>query len=660
MIDESLALAAEFPIPDEAAWRELVDKALRGGDFGKNLKTPLSDGFSLDPLYTAENAPVGVIGWPGGYPFVRGTGIEGNVAGGWDIRQSVAVPDPKTANAVILEELERGATSVTLQFDDMIRGLLNAPPGANGIAAYTEADFAILLADIYLNMAAISLDAGENADRIAAVITQLAAQNGIAARDLNLAVNMDPLGRLAETGCLSEPVANAVAAVGDYAKALAQSHPCSTAIAVNTAPYYEAGASDAQDLACAMASGLTYLKAMVDVGMELDAGAAQIAFNYRLGTDFFGGICKLRAHRLLWARILEACGAAGAAGASRLHAGTALRHLSKRDPWVNILRATVTSMAAGLGGAQSLTCSTFDTPLGLPDTLGRRIARNTHILLIEESNIARVIDPAGGSWYLENRTRQLAEQAWNLFQEIEAAGGMATALQTGLVQNKIRATRTATANALASQEIPITGVSAFPDLDEAPVQNTDIDLPSALADAKTRLSAAGNEMILRAPTNTEGTQIDALPPYRFAAAFEELRDLSDRLVRDQGMRPKIFLANLGPVARHTARATYAKNFFAAGGIEAISNDGFEQAEDLAKAYTASGAKLAVICGSDDQYQQIGAAMADALKAAGCRRIYLAGRPETFAQIGADHVIYPGTDILQTCRNALINLGVLDP
>ena len=664
MTDESLTLASDFPAPDEAVWRGLVDKALKGGDFDKELKTRLSDGFTLDPLYTAENAPVGITGRPGGYPFVRGATIDGTVNGGWDVRQSVAVPDPKAANAVILEELERGATSVTLQFDGAVRGIPDAVPGANGIAAYTGADLATLLADVYPDMVSISLDAGANADTIAAGITRLAAEKGVAAGDLSLAVNMDPLARLAETGCLDRPVADAVGAVGVFAKTLVQTQPDSTAVAVNTAPYYEAGASDAQDLACAMASGLIYLKAMADAGMSLDAAAAQIVFDYRLGTDFFGGICKLRAHRLLWARILEASGAAGAAGASGLHAGTARRNLTKRDPWVNILRGVVTGMAAGLGGAQSVTCPAFDMPLGIPDALGRRIARNTHILLIEESNIARVIDPAGGSWYLETRTRQVAEQAWALFQEIEAAGGMAAALQAGHVQNKILAARAATAEALASGKIPITGVSAFPDIDEAPVHHTAIDPGAAVTDAKTRLSAAGGATLLRAPTGEQGTRIDALTPYRFAAAFEELRDLSDRVRRERGARPKIFLANLGPVAQHTARAAYAKNYFEAGGIEAIATDGFDKAEALADAYAASGAELAVICGSDDQYREVGAAMAGALKAAGCRRLYLAGRPgaceSLLTEAGVAQFIHPGTDIVHICRNALTQLGVSDP
>ena len=644
MTDKSLTLAAEFPTPDEAAWRDLVDKALQGGDFDKRLKTPLSDGFSLNPLYTAENAFAGVTGRPGGYPFIRGADSGGRVTGGWDVRQSVAVPDPKTANAVILEELECGATSVTLRFDEVIRGLKDATPGANGIAAYTRADLATLLADVPFSQIKISLDAGANAGNIAADIIELAAG------ELSLAVNMDPLGVLAETGFLDRPVAQALSAVGGYAKTAAQNH--GTAIAVDTAPYYEAGASDAQDLACAMASGLSYLKAMAEAEMSLTAAAAQIAFQYRLGTDFFGGICKLRAHRLLWARILEASGAAGAAGMSKLHAGTALRCLSKRDPWVNILRSTVSGMAAGLGGAQSITCPAFDTPLGSPDALGRRIARNTHILLIEESHIARVIDPAGGAWYPETRTRQLAEQAWTLFQEIEAAGGMAAALQTGLVQAKIRVTRGATAQALASRGIPITGVSEFPDLNEAPLHNSAIDLSAALADAKIRLSAAGGDSVLRAPAGDRGTHIEALVPYRFAAAFEDLRDLSDRLHRERGARPVIFLANLGPVATHTARATYAKNFFAAGGIDAIGSEGFTTPGSLADAYTASQAQRAVICGSDAQYQQIGPAMAEALKTAGCRHIYLAGPPGALAQIKAEHCLYPGADLLRICRKAL--------
>jgi methylmalonyl-CoA mutase len=686
MSDQRLSLASEFPTPDDAAWRAVVDKALKGADFDKKLKTKTRDGFALDPLYTRDGAPVSDGGLPGTFPYLRGNIAAASSDGGWDVRQAVSTPSPATANAVALEELERGAVSITLVMDAVIQTLdpeHGAEAGAGGIAAYTLADFERLLEGVYLEFAPIAVNAGAGALPTAAAVLALAQQRGLDLSKLQLAVNADPIGTLAKTGRLPWPAAAAVTETAKFAASLSSLAPSATAIAVDTAPYYESGASEAQDLATAMATGVAYLRALTEAGLSLEQAAATIAFNYRLGSDFFAGIAKLRAHRLLWSRVLDACGAPVAAGASALHAATAERIITRRDPWVNMLRGTVTSLAAGLGGANSVSCLAFDAGLGVPASLGRRIARNTQLLAIEESNVGKVLDPAGGSWFIEKLTRDLAEAAWPIFQEIEAQGGMLKSLETGHIQSLIAKVRASTATDLAKRKQPITGVSEFPDIGEEAVINTEIDMVADKQSAKDRLAALPKDAVtapdlaammtaliqgasipqIAAGFQKQPENIQPLSPFRFAAAFEELRDISDMVKGERGARPQIFLANLGTVAQHTARATYAKNYFEAGGIEAIPTPGFATAPDVVAAFEDSGAELAVICGTDAQYADMGAEVAEELKEAGCNKVFLVGRPgdleDSLTLAGVDGFIFLGSDVLDTCRTILTHLGVLE-
>jgi methylmalonyl-CoA mutase len=346
-------------------------------------------------------------------------------------------------------------------------------------------------------------------------------------------------------------------------------------------------------------------------------------------------MAKFRALRVLWARIEQACGLTPKP--VLIAAETAWRMLTQRDPYVNILRGTMATFSAGLGGANAITVLPHTLALGLPDPFARRVARNTQLVLVEESHLAKVSDPAAGSGGIEALTQQLCETAWSLFQDIEKAGGLFPALPQTLIQRKIAATRAARQASIARRKEVMTGASQFANLHEAPV---------AVLDAAP---------IAPAPSRQAAIKFDALSPMRLAAPFERLRDRSDQILQAKSARPKVFLANLGTPADFTARAAFTKSLFEAGGIEAIDSEGFSEPAGLADAFRASGAALACLCSSDKVYAGQAAAAAKALQAAGARHIYLAGRAgeqeAALRAAGVNNFVFAGADALTALEEA---------
>ncbi|MCC9620857.1 methylmalonyl-CoA mutase subunit beta [Thalassospira sp. MA62] len=673
---DPLTFASEFPAADYASWRKLAEDALKGAPFDKKLVTKTPDGLTIQPIYTVDDqdATTRLI------HDVMGTTLEAReTVTGWDIRQLHAHPDPKVTNAAILDDLENGATSVLLKLDIAARQgreINSGDVGVDGITLHCLADFKCVLDDVYTELATISLDAGAAAIPAAAQLAaHIAANDG--ADEAAPAFNIDPIGTLAATGNLPCDPEDAVKQAANMAAELIDFFPLSTAILVNGAPYYNAGASDGQELACMLASGVTYLRALVDAGMVIDQAAGAIVFNVAIGTDFFAGIAKLRALRMMWNRVLAASGAEDVT--ITINAVSAEMSLTRVDPWVNMLRTTVTSFAGGIGGADSVICLPYDHLLGLPDGFSRRIARNTQLILQEESNVHRVIDPAGGSWFIENLTKELASTAWTKFQSLEADGGILKALMDGSLKSDIETVWTTREKRLATRRDPLTGVSEFPNIAEAKVTCETPDLDAIRKDTKDRQNgfdgAVGTTLdsLMNAATSgatighmftqlygtSSATRIAALPPHRLSERYEDLRARASTFKAKTGNFPQIFLANLGKVAQHTARATFARNFFEAGGVEAITNNGFENAAAAAKAFAASNTTIAVICGSDLQYADMACDVAKALKSAGAEKVYLAGNSGDargdYEAAGISDFIFVGADVLGICAVALDHL-----
>ncbi|MCL6301544.1 methylmalonyl-CoA mutase subunit beta [Streptomyces kronopolitis] len=614
-----LPLAAAFPDADREQWQRLVEGVLRksgvteasGAAAEDALATGLQDGIRIRPLYTAEDGAA-VPGHPGFPPFVRAGRPEGTTVAGWDVRQQHVHTDPRRANESILADLENGVTSVWLTVGD----------GGVPVSGLEQA-----LQGVYLDLAAVVLDAGADFAPAAEELLRLYTASGAALGEASGALGADPLGLLARTGDGAK-LRLQLESAARLAGRCATEAPGLRALAVDALPYHEAGGSAAEELGTSLATGVAYLRQLTAAGLGIDDACRQLEFRYAATADQFLTIAKLRAARRLWARVAEVCGASPDAAAQRQHAVTSTVMMTRRDPWVNMLRTTVAGLSAGVGGAEAVTVLSFDAALGLPDAFARRIARNTQSVLLEESHLSKVIDPAGGSWYVESLTDELARAAWAWFQEIEGAGGQAEALRSGMIAGRLADTWQRRTDDLARRREPITGVSEFPHLAEPPVHREPAPAPIG----------------------------GGLPRVRRDDAYERLRSRSDAHLAASGARPKVFLAALGPVAAHTARLSFAANLFQAGGIETVNEPAPVDAESVAEAFARSGARIACLCASDAVYGEQAAAVAAALKSAGAVRVLLAGKPgerrEEFTAAGVDTFVFAGCDAVEVLSSAL--------
>jgi methylmalonyl-CoA mutase len=615
---EQLAFASEFPAATHEQWLRLVDGVLKGAPFEKRLVSCTYDGLTIQPLYPrAANADPVTARAPGAP---------------WTVMQRVDHPDPAAANEQALHDLENGANGLTI----VCKGSINA----NGYGLDSSLETLERVLD------GIYLDAGVTIDFNVAAETRDAAKNfaalvkkrGITPGTVSMRAALNPLGHLAATGSAVRPWTELAPYFAELVKELAGDGFRGPFAVADGRVIHNAGGSEAQELAFALGCAVTYLRALEGASVRLDAARRMIYFRLAADADQFLTIAKFRAIRKLWARIEEACGLRPAPAC--VSAETAWRMMTRRDPYVNMLRATVAVFAAGIGGADAIAVLPFTAAIGLPDAFARRVARNTQLVLLEESNLAKVSDPTAGSGAIEEMTQLLCAAAWTLFQDIEKAGGVSAALERGLIQEKVAATRAEREKNIARRKDALTGTSEFPNIHEDMVHVLDVAPQSA---AQTAPSFA------------------ALPRMRLAQPFEALRDASDAALAKTGARPKVFLASLGKLADFTARALFARNFFEAGGIEAVSNDGFASRDEMVAAFNASGADLACLCSSDKVYAAEAMDAAKALKSAGATHIYLAGRPSelegALKEAGVQTFIYVGCDVLATLRAAHASLGL---
>jgi methylmalonyl-CoA mutase len=539
--------------PDDLVWEKLTRTTL--------------DGIAIPPLATPETLQdLPDPGQPGQAPYTRGSGVS-RPEQGWDIRAHLGEPDAKQAAADAITDLENGVTSLWLSL------------GRGGIA---HADLGTVLKDVYVDLAPVVLD-----DRFDPVGAAEAFAALLEDRELKAAagtsLGADPIS---STVCgTSRPVEETVLRLAE----IAQQHGIG-ALTVDGTMVHDAGATDAQELGYTLAVGAEYLRILTGPGgLDVRTAAALIDFRYATTVGQFTTIAKFRAARRSWHRVLELSGAPDAPGQVQ-HAVTSRPMTTKYDPWVNMLRGTVAAFAAGVGGADSVTVLPFDSAIGLPDPFSRRIARNTSSLLIHESHVAKVTDPAGGSYAVERLTADVAEAGWEQFQRIEAEGGVRASLGAdsgGLLDRVKDQAWEPRQRQVATRRRPITGISEFPNLQE--------QLPE------------------RRP-HPEGSR--ALEVNRYGFAFEQMRD--------EPTTTPVFLATMGTIAQHTARATFAANLFAAGGVDTVVAGASSGPDDVLAAY--DGQPVVCLAGPDPTYADWGGKLAAALRDAGARYVILAGRP----------------------------------
>lgn len=634
--EDSFPLASEFPPVDRAMWLSAVDRVLAKGDaardlgsaaqrFEKSLVSPTYDGIAIQPLYVEADIPSGdrLIGRPGFSPFVRGSTALGSSQYGWDVRQAVDFADGSSVDGIgALEQLESGASSL----------LLRPARREDGVQAPTVDALDQALEGVYLDLITVALDPDFEPGAAAALI-DLWLVRGVDHGEARGVLGHDPIGRYSSTLDGAELAVGSAVAAEHAALCLGQ-YPEARSIVVDGTRIHEAGGSDVEELGAAIASGVAYLRLLSDAGLGLPDAFGQLEFRFAATTDQFLTIAKLRAARRLWAQVATSLGVATHRG-QRQHAITSRAMLTRYDVSVNLLRNTVACFSASVGGADAITVEPHD---GLVEatgasSLGQRMARNTQTILAEESHLGRIIDPAGGSWYVEWLTDRVAREAWSLFQTIEGEGGMVAALDSRLVQDRIAATAEARLTRLARRQDVITGVSDFPNV-------TDRVPPDPVA----RLGSEGG-----------------LPRLRYPGPYEDLRQRTDEYERRHGERPVVLLVQLGTPGEYTARATYAKSFFETAGLHVVAYDDDGEADSLREAVSEHGATLSCLCSTDAIYLDRATAVLDVLQNTDVQRRYVAGHPRTLAAAlelaGADQFIYTGCDVLESLGEALSVAGV---
>ena len=588
---ETPALAAGFPPQGREDWQRLVaavlnkgradDARLDGPQAEEALRRHLEGGLDVDALYLRDDRALGV---PGAMPFTRGRALR-DATTPWDVRQLHDDPDAAVTRAAVLDDLEHGVTSVWVHLGD------------GGIAV---ADLPAVLADVRLDLAPVVVSSVTDQPGAARALLDLVADRESVGGNLGL----DPFGAAARLGTTPD-----LAPLADLVRECAHRDGW-RAITVDARVLHEAGATDVDALAVAVATGVEYLRHLEAAGIPATEAFGQIDLRVGATADQFLTAAAVRAVRRVWARVGEACGVVEDQRGVRTHAVTSLRMFTREDPWVNVLRSTLAAFGASVGGADSITVLPYDTVLGLPERLGRRLARNTQILLADESNVGRVTDPGGGSWYLESLTDQVADAVWSRFREVERAGGAVRALADGLLHGWVEQACAERDRQIFTRRRPLTGVSMFPVTGEKP------------AARRARTAVTGGER--------------ALAPRRDSMVFERLRDRA-MTVGD----PAVLVKTLGTRREFGARQAFVTNLLAAAGIRA----------------TDDGATVAVLTSSPKAYAVEGAAAVDDLRAA-VQRVLVAGRASELGDAAGlvDGEVHDGMDVVAFLSDLLDRLG----
>lgn len=577
------------------------------------LETRTYEGFAVRALYTAfDELPEQPL--PGEWPYVRGGDARRDVNAGWKVAEAYPVMGTAAAdaNAALLGALGDGVSALLIRV------------GGSGVP---PEQLDALLNGVYLELAPIILDSGADFAAASDVMVALAARLEPDQRaTLSIDLGGDPL-----TAALSGRPAPSVEEVVAIATQVADNHGI-RAITVDGPSFHNLGANAAWELAATIGAAVSYVRLLTESGLSVSQALRQISFRLAADDDQFMTIAKMRAARQLWARVAEVAGDADG-GAVRIHAETSLPMMTQRDPWVNMLRTTLAAFGAGVGGADTVLVFPFDVAIpggfpGVAASFARRMARNVQLLLLEESHVGQVLDPGGGSWFVEDLTEELAQHAWQHFQDIEARGGFADARD--YVAGQIAEIAARRAEDIAHRRTAITGVNEFPNLTEP---------PRAQDDSTNSLNRVGNLV-------------------RYATQFEALRDRSDVYLARTGARPQVLLLPLGPLAEHNIRTTFASNLLASGGIEAI-NPGPVDGDGVGNAVKeAQSPSVAVVCGTDKRYQEEAAGVVRAARAAGISRIYLAGPEKAIGDASdrPDAYLTAKINAVQALSDLLTRLG----
>lgn len=705
------SLLGEFPPASFESWRALVEAELKGAPFDKRMFTPTYEGITLKPIYRREDCEglPHLNSFPGFAPFVRGASASGYLKQPWDVSQEIATPSPTEFNHSARNYISRGLNALNMVLDQATRNGHDpdwAQPdevGHGGLSIATVGDLDRALDGIDLERTSLFVRSGASAMPFAALLVALARKRKKTPTALRGCIEMDPLGVLSHEGKLPQSLEGAYREMAALTGWAAERAPRLQTICVHSRAWHEAGANAVQELAFVLATGVEYLREMDRRSLGVDLVAPRMRFAVTVGANFFMEIAKLRALRMLWSRAISVCGGNESAQRARLHVRTSRWNKTWYDPYNNMLRATVEAFAGVLGGCDSMQVGAFDEVVRRPEDFSQRIARNTQLILQRECHLDHVIDPVGGSWFVESITAELAEKAWAQFQEVEKRGGMRAALQEGLPQKAVAATAAERIKAVTRRRDSIVGVNQYANPKEQllPVPQSDSgafhkrrvqqvsthrisleDEESALVLEKLAkvVEMRGNGVfeacvdavmagatigeITRAVRINE-TPCPAVTPVcisRAAWSVERLRVAMDSFVAASQKRPQVFLCNMGGLRDFKARADFSRGFFSVGGYGVISPDGFKTTDEAAEAFGKAGASVAVICSTDDRYPALVPELTKALREKRPEAlIVLAGFPqdqvEAHKRSGIDEFIHIRADAVETLSKVHERLGI---
>ena len=610
-----ISLAADFATPSLADWEKEVLKVLNrkrpeGKELNieqayKRLTSHTVDGLVIKPLYTIDDG-VEELGFPGVAPFTRGTMVRaGEMDEGWFSAQLVEEPDPAEARKAVDTDLERGTSAVWVRVDP------DAVPADK---------LAEVLSDVLFDLAPTHVSS--STDELAAAKALAAAFTASGKENIRGSLGVDPIGFAALNG--TTPDLSVIAKAVELAKPFPGVRP----IVVDASRYDSMGAGDVAQLAYALATGVEYVRALTDLGLSANEAFDSILFRVSANTNQFVTISRLRALRTLWNRVGEVLGVTPEKRGAVQHAVTSLREITRDDAYVNVLRGTISAFAAAVGQAEFITVLPLDTAIGLPDVLTRRIARNTQVVLAEESNIGRVNDPAGGAWFVESMTKQLCEKAWELFGQLDEKG-MAAAIVDGTVAAQLKEINEARAKLLATRKLPLTGVSMFPNHLEKALERT---------------------------PRPEAPKLGGIPFVRDSQVFEDLRDRSKAAKKT----PTVLLACLGTRRDFGGREGFTSNLYHVGGINTVIAEGTDP-EVFVKAMKEADTTIAILCSSAKVYATHGLAVAKALKEAGAQEVRVAGQLKELggdeAEVNAviDGNVFDGMNVVELLTSTLDKL-----
>ena len=612
MGEKEQKLFADFAPVTTAEWEAKINNDLKGKDYERALVWKTYEGINVHPYYRQENLEQlnYLDTLPGEFPFVRGNRKTDN---DWLVRQNITVTDFEAANKKALEVLGKGITSLGFYFTNCEN--------------LTKKNLQLLVKDICLEAAEVNFVCPDDSAKIIDLFTEIVSEGKANNKNVLGSLAVDPIGTFVLKGSLDKNSISDLKPAIEKAKAVPQFR----SVAVHGKFFANSGSSIVQELAFSLAQGAEYLTLLTDAGVNIDDAATAIKFNFGIGNNYFMEIAKLRAARLLWAQIVKAFQPESDNSAKLIaHCETNRYNLTVYDSNVNMLRTQTEAMSAALGGAHSITVLPFNTIYEEPNSLSERIARNQQILLKEEAYLDKIVDPSAGSYYIENLTASLADEAWKLFLEIQDKGGFIAAFREGFIQNEIKQMAAKRDKNIALRRENLLGTNQFPNFTEKIVKDFDGSLFEAV------------------DLSDEKAEVETLKPYRGAQAFEALRYTTDMYSKTK-KRPVAFMLTIGDLAFRKARAQFSCNFFAVAGFTVIDNNGFQTVEEGVEAAKSASADIVVVCSSDDEYAEIAPKVAEQLND---EILVIAGAPACQAELeekGITNFIHMKSNILEELK-----------